>query len=42
MIAAHYPKDDLAFVLIGQAESIRSIVAKYGELRAKSIADPGF
>jgi len=42
VIAEHYPKDNLAFVLIGQAESIRTAAAKYGELRAKSISDPGF
>jgi len=42
MIAKHFPKDNLQFVLIGKAAAIRDQVRKYGELSEKDIKSDGF
>jgi predicted Zn-dependent peptidase len=42
VIAAHYPRRDLALVLVGQAAKVRKTAAKYGQLSEKSITEPGF
>ncbi len=41
-IAKHYPRENLAIVMIGQADSVSTVAAKYGDLRAKKISDPGY
>jgi predicted Zn-dependent peptidase len=41
-IRAHYPKTDLTFVFVGQAEAVRAVAAKYGEVVSRKIQDPGF
>jgi predicted Zn-dependent peptidase len=41
-IAKHFPKDDLQFVLIGKAATLRDQVRKYGELYEKDIMSDGF
>ena len=41
-ITAHYPRENLAIVMIGQADSVRAVAAKFGPLRTKKISDPGF
>jgi predicted Zn-dependent peptidase len=42
IIAEHFPKDNLRFVLIGKASEIRDAVKKYGELTEKEITADGF
>ena len=42
MIAKHFPKDNLQFVLIGKAAAIRDQVGKYGEFAEKDIKSDGF
>jgi predicted Zn-dependent peptidase len=42
VIARHFPKDNLQFVLIGKAAAIRGQVRKYGELSEKDIKRDGF
>lgn len=42
IIAKHFPKDNLQFVLIGKALEIRDQVRKYGELSEKDIKSEGF
>ena len=43
VIASVYPvPDDLVFVIIGDAESIRDDIAKYGEVTEMSITEPRF
>ncbi len=37
-----YPLEDLSIVMIGQAEAIRELAAKYGEVTEMSITDPSF
>jgi predicted Zn-dependent peptidase len=41
-IATHYPSKDLAIVLVGQAEKVRKVAAKYGTVTEKKVSDPGF
>jgi predicted Zn-dependent peptidase len=41
-IAAHYPLDNLSFVIIGQASEIESVVGKYGTVTRKEIIDEGY
>jgi len=41
-IAKHYPRENLAIVMIGQADSVGTVAAKYGDVRAKKISDPGY
>lgn len=40
--AAHYPRKDLALVLVGQAAKVRKTAATYGPVTEKSISQPGF
>jgi predicted Zn-dependent peptidase len=42
IIAAHFPKDHLQFVLIGKASALRDSVKTFGELTEKDIRTPGF
>ena len=43
MISRVYPgEEDLTFVLIGRAEEIRDLAAKYGDVTEMSITDPRF
>ncbi|MCX5828572.1 MAG: pitrilysin family protein [Deltaproteobacteria bacterium] len=42
VIAEHFPKGNLQFVLIGKAVAIRDQVKKYGELSEKDIKSDGF
>ncbi len=42
IIAKHFPKDNLQFVLIGKAATLRDQVRKYGELYEKDIKSDGF
>ena len=42
VIAKHYPRQNLAIAMIGQADSVAAVAARYGEVRAKKISDPGF
>lgn len=42
IIDKYFPKDNLQFVMIGQAEKIRDKVAKYGKLKEVDIKDVGF
>jgi zinc protease len=39
LIKKYFPKDNLQFVLIGKAEEIRDVVAKYGEVEEKNIEE---
>lgn len=41
-IAEHYPKENLTFVVIGQASEIGTVVGRYGEVTKKDITDEGF
>lgn len=42
LIASHFPKDKLQMVLVGKAEAIKEIAAKYGEVSQVEIQDNGF
>lgn len=43
IISTYYPEDNLTFVLIGKASEIGPVAKKYaGDMKTKSIADPGF
>jgi len=42
VIAKHFPKENLQFVLIGKAAALRGQVIKYGELSEKDIESDGF
>jgi predicted Zn-dependent peptidase len=42
LIDQHFPRDKLQMVLIGKAEAIRKIAAKYGEVTELDIATDGF
>ncbi|WP_031526830.1 M16 family metallopeptidase [Dyadobacter crusticola] len=42
IIANHFPKDKLQFILIGKADEIRDQVKKYGEITEKQIKADGF
>ena len=43
VIARHFPKEDLVFVLIGKAEEIKEAVRKYApRIDTKKISDPGY
>ena len=42
VIDKHYPRQNLAITMIGQADSVAVVAARYGEVRAKKISDPGF
>jgi len=42
VIAAHFPKDRLQFVLIGKASAMREAAKAFGEVTEKEIKAPGF
>lgn len=42
VIDKHYPRENLAITMIGQADSVAVVAAHYGEVRSKKISDPGF
>tara|TARA_R110000868_G_scaffold306734_3_gene568135 strand:- start:66270 stop:67676 length:1407 start_codon:yes stop_codon:yes gene_type:complete len=42
LIEKYFPKENLQFVLIGKAEAIKDIAAKYGTVSNKEILDEGF
>jgi hypothetical protein len=43
VIKQYYPQDNLAFVLIGKAEEIQKVAAKYApRMDNKKISQPGF
>jgi len=39
LIKKYFPKDNLQFVLIGKADEIRDVVAKYGKITEKNIEE---
>lgn len=42
LVDRHFPRKNLQMVLIGKAEAIREVAAKYGEVTELEIADDGF
>lgn len=42
LVAKYFPKADLQFVLVGQADAIRDIAAQYGEVAEVAISAHGF
>lgn len=42
LIKKYFPKDNLQFVLIGKADEIRDIVAKYGKVTEKNIEEDSY
>jgi zinc protease len=42
LVDKHFPRDKLQMVLIGKAEAVRKIAAKYGEVTELDIATDGF
>ena len=42
IVAKYFPKDNLQFVLVGKAEEIKNIAAKYGPVTIKEIKADGF
>ncbi|MBW3141297.1 M16 family metallopeptidase [Ferrimonas balearica] len=42
LVAKYFPKADLQFVLVGQADAIRGVAAQYGEVAEVAISDHGF
>lgn len=42
LIKKYFPKDNLQFVLIGKADEIRNVAAKYGKLIEKNIEEDSF
>ena len=42
IVRKHFPNENLQFVLIGKADEIRDIAAKYGEVTEKEIQAEGF
>ncbi|MBY6096331.1 M16 family metallopeptidase [Ferrimonas balearica] len=42
LVTKYFPKADLQFVLVGQADAIRGVAAQYGEVAEVAISDHGF
>ncbi|MFQ5599678.1 MAG: M16 family metallopeptidase [Candidatus Krumholzibacteriia bacterium] len=42
VIRRFYPRDDLVIVLVGQADEIKKIASRYGDVEFKSVSDPGY
>lgn len=42
LVNKHFPRDKLQMLLIGKAQAIRGIAAKYGEVKELDITDDGF
>ncbi|MBT6105585.1 insulinase family protein [SAR92 clade bacterium H231] len=42
LIDSYFPRDNLQYVLIGRADAIQDIAAKYGEVRRVDMQAPGF
>ncbi|HEY6627202.1 MAG TPA: insulinase family protein, partial [Ignavibacteriaceae bacterium] len=42
LIKKYFPKDNLQFVLIGKADEIRDVVAKYGKVTEKNIEEDSY
>ena len=42
LIDSYFPRDNLQYVLIGRADEIQDIAAKYGEVRRVKMQAPGF
>ena len=42
LINKYFPKENLQFVLIGKADEIRDVVAKYGKVVEKSIDEDSY
>jgi len=42
LIQKYFPKENLQFVMIGKADEIREIVAKYGKVTEKNIDEDGY
>ncbi|QIZ78154.1 M16 family metallopeptidase [Ferrimonas lipolytica] len=42
LVAKHFPKDNLQFVLVGKADDIRGLAANYGDVTEVSINQAGF
>lgn len=42
LIQKYFPKENLQFVMIGKADEIRAIVAKYGKVTEKNIDEDGY
>jgi predicted Zn-dependent peptidase len=42
LIMKYFPKDNLQFVLVGKADEIRDIVAKYGKVTEKNIEEDSY
>lgn len=42
IVKKYFPKDNLQFVLIGKADSIRDIAKKYGKVKEKDLSEDGF
>jgi zinc protease len=42
LIESYFPRDNLQYVLIGRADEIETIAAKYGEVRRVAMQAPGF
>ena len=42
VIREHFPADDLLWVIVGQAETLRPIVGQFGDVTEVKLADPGF
>lgn len=41
-IQKYYPRENLAIVMVGCADSTATVAAKYGKLERKKISDPGY
>jgi hypothetical protein len=41
-IEKYYPRENLALVLVGCADSTATVAAKYGKVERKKISDPRF
>jgi len=42
LIESYFPRDNLQYVLIGRADEIQDIAAKYGKVRRVDMQAPGF
>jgi len=42
IIAKYFPKETLQFVLIGKADEIREVAAKYGKVIERNLSEDGF
>ena len=41
IVAQYFPKNNLQFVMVGKAEDVRKIAAKYGKVTEVQIKDDG-